>query len=244
MKKQFIVITLSLFIITTLVFTAYAQQKENKGNKKEQQKQGKKQDTPDNKDKKDKKDNKGDKKDDNGKNNGKENNGRNDDKGNGNKHDMKDGYSWNRETFKDRKKYKNQDKVTICHKFNNNNEPAVTINVSSNAIKAHMNHGDVMGDCPSLQNNHFSNVFLTRRTAYYNILQNSQEQVLYSRSILDYALERLTNSRMQLVTLQNNNVPVAEIERKQVVVLQLEQNVSLLQTLVGVAANLLVNKLQ
>jgi hypothetical protein len=39
-------------------------------------------------------------------------------------------------------------------------------------------------------------------------------------------------------------MPVAQIQSKQVVVTELEQNVSLLQSLIGVAVNLLVNKLQ
>jgi hypothetical protein len=43
--------------------------------------------------------------------------------------------------------------------------------------------------------------------------------------------------------MQNTNVPVVEIQRKQATVVQLEQNVSLLQTLIGVAAELVVNKL-
>jgi hypothetical protein len=49
---------------------------------------------------------------------------------------------------------------------------------------------------------------------------------------------------LQLVTMQTSNMPVAQIQNKQVVVTELEQNVSLLQSLIGVAVNLLVNKLQ
>jgi len=172
----------------------------------------------------------------------KNNEGKNDDMSHGN-HDMKDGYKWDRETFKDRKKYKNQEKVTICHKFNRDNEPAVTINVSSHALKAHMNHGDVMGDCPAVTNNRFSDIFLRKRKDYYNNIENSNEQVSYSRSILDYALVRLTNSRQQLAISRNNKMPVADIERKQATVVELEQNVSVLETLIGVAAEVVANKL-
>jgi hypothetical protein len=66
---------------------------------------------------------------------------------------------------------------------------------------------------------------------------------MYSRSILDYALERLAASRLQLTTLQNNNMPAADIQRKQATVVELEQNVSLLETLIGVTANIVANKL-
>jgi hypothetical protein len=179
----------------------------------------------------------------NGKNadkNDRGNNGKND---NANSGRNDDGYKWDRETFKDRDKIRKQEKVSICHKPGNRNEPGVNINVSSNAVKAHMNHGDVMGTCPAIADNRFSNVFLEKRTLYYTTLEDTREQVVYSRSILDYALERLAASRQQLVIMQANRAPVVEIQRKQVVVTELEQNVSLLETLVGAAANLLVNKL-
>jgi hypothetical protein len=48
---------------------------------------------------------------------------------------------------------------------------------------------------------------------------------------------------LQLTTLQNNNTPAAEVERKQATVVELEQNVSLLETLIGVTANIVANKL-
>ena len=67
--------------------------------------------------------------------------------------------------------------------------------------------------------------------------------MIYSRSILDYALLRLADARLQLVTLENNKVAPVEIERKKLVVVELEQNATLLQTLIGIAANLVVDKL-
>lgn len=152
-------------------------------------------------------------------------------------------YSWNESNFKQRKNLRKQDKVTICHKFNGNNEPAVAIRVSRNALQAHLNHGDVLGGCPGIPNTNYSDVFLKRRINYYNTIEDSYEQVSYSQSILDYALARLTNSRQQLLVLQNNNMPIEDIRRKQATVYELEENVSLLETLLGVAAELVVNKL-
>jgi hypothetical protein len=180
----------------------------------------------------------------NGNNGNSSNNANNNGKRNNNDNNGKDGYSWNDDNFKDRKKLKDQEKVTICHKVNNNNEPGVTLRVSSNATKAHMNHGDAMGECTGTANGKFSDIFLRKRTDYYNSLQNSYEQVSYSRSILDYAVQKLTNSRLQLANMQSNNVPRAELERKQATVVELEQNVSLLETLIGVTANIVANKLQ
>jgi hypothetical protein len=259
--KRILTVSITLFILV-IAYTAFAQKNDKKDNKKEQPQSAKKQDKQTDKDKgnngnknQDKKDGKNDDrgndknkdKDNNGKDKGNNGNDNSDNKNNGNgKNDngnQPNGYSWNKENFKERKKLKNHEKVTICHKFNSNNEPAVTINVSSNALQAHMNHGDVQGTCPAVADNRFSDEYLRRRAAYYNDLQNTQEQVVYSRSILDYALERLTNSRLQLATLKTNNVPVVEIQRKEAVIVQLERNVSLLETVLGVAANLVVQKL-
>ena len=185
----------------------------------------------------------------NGNNGNNRNSTGNSDKNNNNRNDKnnnngKDGYSWNDDNFKDRKNLKDREKVTICHKVNNNNEPGVTLRVSANAVNAHLNHGDVQGECSAATNGRYSDIFLRKRTDYYNTLQNSYEQVSYSRSILDYAVQKLTNSRLQLANMQNNNVPLAELQRKQETVNELQQNVSLLETLIGVTANLVMNKLQ
>lgn len=258
MKQQFSILTIAIIIFGAVAFSSFQNGKENKGkgNKEQADKQDKNQGKDKDKGNKDgdkgngKGQDKNDKKDNgnNGKDNGKDKDKDrgNDDKDNGNngKYKMKDGFKWDNETFRDRDKFvKNQDKVTICHKANRDNEPAVTIRVSENALKAHMNHGDVMGECTNVNNGTFSDIFIKRRTDYITTLQDSYEQVSYSRSILDYAMERLTGTRTQLVTLQNNNAPVADIERKRVLVVDLEQNVSLLERLIGVTANLVANKL-
>lgn len=260
MKNKLKLFSFSVLVLTALVITSAGTQQQKEKNQKEQ-----KQNKPDKQDKKDKpgkadknnkaqapgqqnKENKPGKSNERGipqndVENNDEKNKRNKDLKNG-KYVMNDGFKWDRETFKDRNKYRKQDKVTICHKVNDDAEPAVTIRVSENALKAHMNHGDVMGDCPQVNNSRYSNLFLRNRTDYYNTLQNHYEQVTYSQSILDYAQARLIDSRQQLITMQNNKVPAAEIQRKQETVVGLEQNVSLLESLIGVAANLVANKLQ
>ena len=270
MKKQISILSFSILLVAAVALTASTQQgKSNKENKEQHQNKGNGQDKKGNGDKANKgnsgkhnddgqpgKMNENNHKGNNG-NNGKNdmrnkgnddmhaNRGRDNNMNHGNMGNDDYGYNWNRQNFKDRKKIKNQDKVNICHKFNRESENPVTISVSANAVKAHINHGDIMGDCPAITGNRrFSDIFLRNRTDYYNTLQNSQEQVYYSRSILDYALGRLTNSRLQLTTMQNNNMPLADIQRKEASVVELEQNVSLLETLVGVAANIVANKFQ
>ncbi len=253
MKKSITLLGFSVLIVTAMAITpANAQQDKNNNKKEQAQKQQKKQDKPDkadkvNQGKKDEQDDQGksDHKNNQGKKDGKDNNGNNDDKSVGN-NDKNDGFKWDRSNFKNREKIKNKEKekVTLCHKFNSNDEPAVTIKVSSHALKAHLNHGDIQGDCPTVANKSFSDNFLRKRTDYFNTVQTNHEQVSYSRSVLDYAVARLTSSRQQLATMQRNNMPVADIERKQAKVVELEQNVSLLETLISAAANLVVNKLQ
>ena len=206
----------------------------------------------DNNDKKAEKDNNGKYKNDNDKNN-KDNRGDNNNgQGGGRKFDDAKlkfnkntlyGYNWNDDDFKDRKRYRNQEKVTICHKVKNDGEPGVAIRVSESALKAHMNHGDVVGDCAAVNNTNFSDGFLRNRRDYYNNLQQTQEEIYYSRSVLDYALLRLANSRSQLQQMQISNMPAADIQRKQQTVTALEQNTTLLQTLVGVAVEIVANKL-
>ena len=153
------------------------------------------------------------------------------------------GYNWSRDNFKDRNSFRKQDKVTICHKFGSASESPVSIRVSANATKAHLNHGDVMGDCPLVNDKRYSDRYWRNRSDYYNNLQYNQEQVLYSSSVLDYALQRLAGSRSQLAIMQSNNMPQGDIQRKQQVVNGLEENVSVLEQLIGLAANVVVNKL-
>lgn len=250
MKKQLNRLGFSLLILSAIAYTAFTPQEKEKSNQKKQEQNKGRKEEKNNQGKNDVKNNKGNNEardnnsDNDNERDGKDNNVKNhDNKDNGN-HDRDNSYKWDRETFKERNKIRNKDKVTICHKFNRNNEQAVTISVSSNALKAHMNHGDVMGDCPAVTDNRNSDIFRRKRNDYYDNLQQGQEQVAYSQSILDYALSRLANSRSQLATYQNNNMPQADIERKQATVLELEQNVSLLETLIGTAVNVLVNKLQ
>jgi hypothetical protein len=254
MKKRMTLFGILVLVVMAVAFTPFQQKEKGKQNQNGQkQNQAKNQDKPgkgnngkngnEQGEGKMEKENKGNNKNDNKDNyKGNGNNGKNEDK-NRSSHGNKDGYSWDRESFKERNKIRNKEKVTLCHKFNNEDEPAVTIRVSSNALEAHMNHGDVMGNCPVTTNSGYSDIFLRNRTEYYNSIQHTQEQVMYSRSILDYALERLAASRLQLTTLQNNNMPAADIQRKQATVVELEQNVSLLETLIGVTANIVANKL-
>lgn len=153
------------------------------------------------------------------------------------------GYIWDSNSFKNRVKIKNQEMVTVCHKFSKAGEPNATIRVSAHAAKAHLRHGDAIGECPAFDKNKYSSIYIRQRNNYYNTMENSGEQLSYSKSILDYALARLAQSQLELAILQKQRDRQAEIARKQAAIIQLEQNTSLLQTMIGVTANLLVNKM-
>jgi hypothetical protein len=258
MKNQLTRISIFIFIVLALANpSAIAQPGKNAQKKEKEQKQDNQKDKPHaGKPGKDK-ENQGNGKDgksnqssahsnQNGNSNTKRNNEQDVEKGKNNKDkngtDADYGYHWDNQNFKERNNIRKQEKVTICHKFGRTDEPPVTITVSANALKAHLDHGDVRGDCPAADNTRYSNSFLNRRKDYYNELQESQEQVTYSRSILDYALQRLSSSRLQLVNMQANNAPAADLDRKRATVTELEQNVSALEVLLGVAANLIANK--
>jgi ABC-type sugar transport system substrate-binding protein len=45
--------------------------------------------------------------------------------------------------------YQYDKKVTICHHTGSETNPTVTIVVSSNAVPAHLRHGDTLGPCSS-----------------------------------------------------------------------------------------------
>lgn len=239
MTKKITLLGISVLLITVITYTAFSQGKE-KNDKKESHGKGHDNGNKDHgNNKKDHQKHEGNNGNNNEHGKGHENN---DNPGKNDHAEMNEGYHWTYENFKERDKLKKQDKVNICHKLSGN-QPGVTISVSRNALKAHMNHGDVMGECPQVSNSGYSTTFLNQQTNYYNVLQSTHEQVLYSRSVLDYALERLTASRTQLITMQANNVPVAEIQDKQAAVVELQQNVSLLQTLIGLAVNFVAGKL-
>jgi hypothetical protein len=244
MTKKLTLLSISLFLIATITYTAFSQGKE-KNNKKESHGNGHDNKNRDQDKDKEKDKDKYDKKEPGENNGNNKDHGKaheNDNEGKNDRADMNDSYHWTKENFKDREKLKKQDKVTICHKVNGDKH-GVTISVSANALKAHMNHGDVMGECPQGINSGYSSTFLQQQTNYYNVIQSTHEQVLYSKSVLDYALERLAASRTQLISMQANNMPVAQIQDKQTAVVELEQNVSLLQTLLGVAINFVAGKL-
>lgn len=255
MNKHFNIMMV-LALSCAIILSAAAQQGQGKGQDKKQEvkgkgnQKGKKGEGNQGNDNAVNKGNKGNNqdKDNRGKNDDKTNKGNsgNDNNGRGNdKASVKNNngvFIWTPKTFRDRKQLRKGEKVTLCHKVGKESG-GVTINVSEHALQAHLNHGDVRGECPNNGSNKYSDRFLKRRADYYNQLQNSNEEILYSRSILDYARSRLSGAQTQLVQMKSRNTQDDEIQRKQVVITELEQNVSVLEQLLGVATTLVVNRL-
>jgi len=252
MKKQITLLGFCSLMLTLLVFTQTSAQNDKAKGKKEHQKESNSKDKPGKGNKtnrdinRDKDDHLQGKEHKDNNTNGKEVKDKNDNYKlkDRSEAESRDGYNWNQETFKERNKIKNKDKITLCHRFKGDGELGVILKVSSHALQGHLNHGDVRGECPASTTTRYSDGFLGKRTDYYNKVQNTQEQVVYSKSVLAYALERLSNSRQQLAVMQRNNTPLQAIEQKKATVVELEQNVSLLETLIDVAVNGLANKLQ
>ena len=101
----------------------------------------------------------------------------------------------------------------------------------------------MQGTCPNVNNRGLSDIFIKRRNDYYSSIIEGHDQVLYSESVLDYALRRLAESRLQLDQYRASGMPADEIRRREATVLELEQNTSLLETLLGAAAALVVDRL-
>lgn len=134
-------------------------------------------------------------------------------------------------------------RVTVCHQVSSGNGPAVTLSISANALKAHLAHGDAVGNCPETAQKRYNSQWLKKRNDYYNQLERSREQVAYSRSVLNYAEARLAQAKAELALMRQQRRREEDIRQKEAVVVRLDQNTSLLQSLVGVTANLLVSAL-
>ncbi len=143
-----------------------------------------------------------------------------------------------RENFKERRSFFKGEKVTICHNSSDGNP--VTIRVSANALQAHLDHGDSRGNCeyrPGI----FSDVIWRKREDLFDRRERTRDQVIYSQGVLQYALQRLAEERNELLLLRDQNVPLEVISRQENQVALLDNNVSLLQTLISTALSLLAD---
>ena len=171
-------------------------------------------------------------------------NNRNDDRlndvkisrGNGNSK-MKNGrrdvdIDWNLNDFSNWKHPKDRKKVTICHNSSKSNSNGVTISISENALQAHLNHGDQMGNCTIDYSDRWSPDYIRSRENVYNVYEQTWETMSYGEALLKLALQKLLGVRTDLD--RNRSIyTTQELQRREELVYDLENNVLFLQNQLG-----------
>ena len=165
--------------------------------------------------------------------------GKDKDKGNGKsrrenvKWDRDDNINWGFENYASRKRPKDNKKVTICHNTGDSEFP-VMINVSENAVKAHMNHGDQMGNCATNYSDRWPANYIRTRENVYNNYENTWETMSYSESLLRFAADRLLGIKSTFQT-QRSTLSSQDIQRKEALILDLQNNVNSLENQLAVS---------
>ena len=165
--------------------------------------------------------------------------GKDKDKGNGKyrrenvKWDRDDNINWGFENYASRKRPKDNKKVTICHNTGDSEFP-VMINVSENAVKAHMNHGDQMGNCGTNYSDRWPANYIRTRENVYNNYENTWETMSYSESLLRFAADRLLGIKSTFQT-QRSTLSSQDIQRKEALILDLQNNVNSLENQLAVS---------
>lgn len=146
--------------------------------------------------------------------------------------DRAENINWGFENYSSRKRPKDHKKVTICHNTGNSELP-VNISVSENALKAHMNHGDQVGNCTTNYSDRWSDNYIRTRENVYNNYENTWETMSYSESLLRFAADRLLGIKSSF-QVQRPTLSVQEIQRKEALILDLQNNVNSLQNQLAV----------
>ena len=134
---------------------------------------------------------------------------------------------WSGDNYYDLKPPKKQKKVKVCHKPNGSDYP-VEIEVSVNALKAHLNHGDYQGRCNDYDRSKYSDRYWDTRKNYYTQYVQTTETLSLGEQLLALAIDKLTNSRNQL-NAQRSVLSPQEISRKEVVIINLQNDTYALQ---------------
>lgn len=129
---------------------------------------------------------------------------------------------WTGQNYYDVKYPRNSKKVAMCHKPNGSDYP-VMINVSENAVKAHLNHGDYLGECRDYDRSRYSNTFWETRTNYYNQYVQTTETLSLGEQLLALAINKLTNSQQQL-TSQRTTLSSRQISDRELAIINLQND--------------------
>jgi hypothetical protein len=254
---------LNIAIIPVIVFTMAAftnlqpgkDKKDNKGNKSQDKEKSESDHKPDHQkgDKDSRNNHQGEEKNGNGKhgqnhkNEGNGNSSRMENKnshaskemdhGNGNSHKMNGerggDIDWNLNDFSNRKHPKDQKKVTICHKPSSDGDNGVTISVSENALKAHMNHGDERGDCKNNNAGRWSDNYIKSRENVFNTYEQSWERMSYGEALVRLAANKILGLKSNL-DQNRSSLSAQEIQRREALIYDLENNTNSVNTQLGV----------
>ncbi|MBC7912637.1 MAG: hypothetical protein H7Y07_00805 [Pyrinomonadaceae bacterium] len=140
---------------------------------------------------------------------------------------------WNITDFKNRKNPKDQKKVSVCHNPTDGDEKnGVTINISENAVKAHMAHGDKLGNCTIDYGDRWSKDYVKSRENVYNAYEQTWERMSYGEALVRLAAQKILGLQTNLTTTRATLSPV-EIQRREALILELQSNSVALDTQVG-----------
>jgi len=134
---------------------------------------------------------------------------------------------WDGTRYNEARGLKTNRKVTLCHKPNGSDYP-VNINVSVNALQAHLNHGDYEGECRDWDRSKYSETYWSTRTDYYNQYTQTRETLSFGEQLLALAIGKLTGARTQLTTLRPS-LTLAEINRREVAIINLQNDTYTMQ---------------
>ena len=137
--------------------------------------------------------------------------------------------NWDLSNFAMRRHPKNQKKIRVCHKpgTSGSGNP-VNIIISENALNAHLSHGDQIGSCTINYSDRWSDNYIKSRESVYTVYEQTHETMSYSEALLKYAVEKLLGVRTNLNT-SRVNLSSQEIERKELLILDLQNNVTSLE---------------
>lgn len=140
---------------------------------------------------------------------------------------------WGFEDFANRRRPGGQKKVTICHHAGGvNSEYPVTISISENAVQAHLNHGDQLGNCSVNYGDRWSSYYLDSRQNVYNSYEQAWETMSFGEALLNYAVQRLLGVRTDF-DRNRINYTSQEIQRREALIYELQNNVDVLENQLG-----------
>ncbi len=137
-------------------------------------------------------------------------------------------FNVNGRDYRDIKPPKENKKVTMCHKPKSSDFP-VMITVSENAVKAHLKHGDYLGECKDFNRSKYSDNYWDARKDYYNQYTTTTETLSFGEQLLALALSKLTNAKVQMVPLRIT-LQEEELKRKEAALIKLQNDVYNLQS--------------